>query len=116
MLQVIESPDNSIVDPIVELNSIIAEAYGRVQIARRAIATLTSAPPELSTHLQLAEAELVRASVAARKIEPIAEKPIAQTNLIKIGTRDDQRAIERLYRLGPGSSPALPPTDTRTSH
>jgi hypothetical protein len=68
MLHVVQLPDRSIADAVEELRDRIAEAYTQVNAARQALAAL---PPlaDLPTHLQTAEAELVRASVALGKID-----------------------------------------------
>ena len=68
-----------------ELHAAIALAYEQVQIARRCLADLTP-PHELSSFLQSAEADLVRAMVAVGQIEhePFAarasERPVSITN------------------------------------
>jgi hypothetical protein len=49
----------------------MAEAYEQIKIARRCLTALTP-PVELTSHLQSAEADLVRAMVVANEMEMTA--------------------------------------------
>jgi hypothetical protein len=76
MLQVVDPSARSVSDAIDELRDVIALAYAQVKVARRTLASLPVAP-ELAAHLQMAEAELVRASVAANTLSVEDHRPPA---------------------------------------
>jgi hypothetical protein len=67
MLQIIDSLERSPADTLDDLRDVIAGAYANVQTARRTLASMPPVP-ELTAHLQIAEAELVRASVAVNRL------------------------------------------------
>jgi hypothetical protein len=68
MLRIVDPAGDSSTDEIARLRAVIDGAYAQVVDARRRLAALPETP-ELSLHLQMAEADLVRAQVALRAIE-----------------------------------------------
>src|SRR4051794_30819998 len=76
MVQVIGASNHPRPDAADELHQMIADAYALVHTARDRLAVRPSSP-ELVLHLQTAEAELVRATVALKALSaPVAVRPL----------------------------------------